>query len=130
MSRHDPNTRLQGYAGTLERPKPLLELHAPHPWGATITVTAMPYRGVERQLYEIAASWLGPPMHGAPPSLRPVSANDQLLVDDEELALVVAKRAKNALARAEVPDLYALSGQARSTPDSDASAQDPPAAAI
>jgi hypothetical protein len=122
----DPNTRLQGYAGTLERPKPLLELHAPHPWGAKVTVTAMPFRGVAEQLYEIAACWLGPPIHGAPPSLTPVSANDQLLVDDEQVAREVAKRAKNALARAEVPDLYALSGQVRSTTDSDAFALEAP----
>lgn len=110
----DPNTRIPGYQGTLQRPKPLLELHAPHPYAATITVTAMPYRGME-QKFEIAASWLGPPMTGAPPADGPVHANDVLIVDDGDVALIVAALAKAALARGEIPDLYALSGQIRKT---------------
>jgi hypothetical protein len=113
---YDPNTRVPGYQGTLERPKPLIELTALHPYAAEITVTAMPYRGVEKQQYEIAARWLGPPMHGAPPADHPVHSNDVLLVDDELVARGVAYRARNALARGEIPDLFTLSGQVRSTP--------------
>jgi hypothetical protein len=113
---YDPNTRIPGYQGTLERPKPLLELAALHPYAATITVTAMPYRGIEKQQFEIAASWLGPPMTGAPPADGPVHSNDMLLVDDEQLAREIAYRARNSLARAEIPDLFVLSGQVRNTP--------------
>jgi hypothetical protein len=113
---YDPNTRIPGYQGTIQRPKPLLELHAPHPYAAEITVTAMPYHGVDRQKYEIAASWFGPPMMGAPPAAVPVHSNDLLLVDDELVARGVAYRARNALARGEVPDLFILSGQVRITP--------------
>jgi hypothetical protein len=114
--RHDPNTRVPGYQGTLERPKPLLEFTALHPYAAEITVTAMPYRGVDKQKYEIAASWFGPTMSGAPPADGPVHSNDLLLVDDELIARGVAYRARNALARGEVPDLFVLSGQVRRTP--------------
>lgn len=116
MSARDHTRTIEGYRGSLERPKPLLELHALHPWGAIVTVTAMPYRGVETQLYEIAASWFGPPLAGAPPSDGPVHANDVLNVEDEHVARQVAQRARNALARGEVPDLYTLSGQLRNTP--------------
>jgi hypothetical protein len=116
MSARDHTRTIEGYRGSLERPKPLLELRALHPWAAHVMVTAMPYRGVERQLYEISASWFGPPLAGSPPADGPVHANDVLNVEDELIACQVARRARNALARGEVPDLYTLSGQVRNTP--------------
>jgi hypothetical protein len=113
VTERDHTRVIRGYGGTLERPRPLLEMSAPFPWGATITVTPLPLQGVEQVQYEVAASWLGPPMTGLPPSPTPVHSNDVLLVETEQLARAIATRAKNALARAEVPDLFTLSGQVR-----------------
>jgi hypothetical protein len=109
---------LKPYRGTVERPPPLLELHAPYPWAATIAVTALKLAGYDGARFEVATSWLGPPLPGAPPALAPVNGNDAIILDSEELARRVAKRAKNALSRGELPDLWVLSGQVRRPPGS------------
>jgi hypothetical protein len=101
------------YAGTLERPRPLLTLHAPHPYAATIEVTALQLAGYRSTQFEVATHWLGPPLPGTPPSDRPVHGNDALVVDELELARAIANRARNSLARGEIPDLWTLSGQVR-----------------
>lgn len=103
---------IQPYRGHIERPRPFLTLHAPHPFAATIEVTRLQLAGYGWR-YEIATHWLGPPLPGAPPSPRPVHGNDALIVLDEQTARQVANRARNALARGELPDLWVLSGQVR-----------------
>ncbi len=114
MSGREHTRALRPYLGSLQRDDPVLTLYAPWPWGATVTVTALPLAGYEHVKWEIATAWFGPPLPGAPPSFGiPVHGQDVLLVDDELLARAVAQRARNSLARGQLPDLWVLSGQVR-----------------
>ena len=113
MSARDHTRAIRPYLGSIERPEPMLRLLAPWPWAAEVHVTALNLAGYEGTRFEVSTHWLGPPMRGAPPSLVPVHGNDTLLLEDEQLARTVANRARNSLARAELPDLWILSGQVR-----------------
>ena len=106
---------IRPYAGSIERPKPLLELRALAPYAGEITVTALKLNGYEHPKFEVAVRWVGPPLPGAPPAREGqlVHANDNLVLDDEQQAREVAHRARNSLARGELPDLWVISGQLR-----------------
>ena len=106
---------IRGYQGSVERPSPMIKLYAPHPYAGEVTVTVLKRRGIGER-FEVDVKWLGPPLAGSLPSLGvPVHANDLIMLEDEQTAREVANRARNALARGELPDLWVLSGQVRTT---------------
>lgn len=91
------------------------------PWHTTITVDAVSTRHGRHStlphdwLFEVSASWVGPPAIGFPPSSTPVSARDTCVVTTLEQARELAHRAAQAFATGgdQPPDLRDLLGPDR-----------------
>lgn len=105
--------------GQAARERPLIEHNGVGPWNATVKVVPVrTARGRHSSLgpgdvmFEVYASWTGPPPIGAPPSPgRPVEASDLYLTAELEQARAIAQRAVDALRTPRVPDLRGLDQQ-------------------
>lgn len=96
-----------------------LELGPVGPWGARITVAAVETNHGRRSIvpqdhiFEVVATWVGPPPVLSPASSRPVQAMDTVAVDSLEHAKVVAHKAADyfrAPDNGQPPDLRELAG--------------------
>lgn len=111
---------IRGYRGDAQRERELT-LGPVAPWHTTITVEAVHLERGRHTLhpsdvvFEVAASWTGPPMTGMPPSDRPVASRDVHPVHSLPLALALARRAAAdfALGGDHPPDLRELARQLR-----------------
>jgi hypothetical protein len=83
------------------------------PWSATIAIDAVSTNHGRLSslphdwLFEVSAEWTGPPATGFPPSRRPVSARDVVVVESLDEAQAVARRAAERFRQGgdEAPDL-------------------------
>ncbi|HEU4656858.1 MAG TPA: hypothetical protein VFR97_05015 [Capillimicrobium sp.] len=87
------------------RHRPVLELSADK-WSARLVVT--PIDLMRERLFEVAAHWHGPPMHGYPPVPAEADRSDTLFVEDLELARAIAMAAIDHIRASRVPDLREL----------------------
>lgn len=100
------------------RRKRELELGPVGPWKARITVDAVETNHGRRtimphdHIFEVVASWIGPPMIGLPPSREPVHSRDVCACETLEHAIRTARAAEDAFRAGGdyPPDLRELAG--------------------
>lgn len=79
------------------------------PWGASVRVEAWETR--LGNTYRVITRWLGPPVIGAAKCTERVQAVDFHDIDDQALAVRVARAAADLLGRPERPDLQTLAAR-------------------
>ena len=126
MTTFHPDRALRDYQGHVQRPAPIWKGGPVAPWHATVEVTPLELRHARgagptgTHQFEIRMRWEGtypscPNLPGTPTpdDGQRVQGNDAWLVDDQELAVRMAKVAIDELAIPSLPDLRELEKRAR-----------------
>jgi len=112
MSSHDGerDQPLQAYRGSVERPRPLLEISVPSAWRATVMVTELLLPGHGKTFEVRVTRYGGPKLEGTPDPVGVTIAQVDDLVAERagEAAREIAMRAADELRAGRIPDLKEL----------------------
>jgi hypothetical protein len=110
----DDESPVRPYSGTVERPKPLLELREDR-WATTITVTALELPGIGKTFEVRVTRFGGPKLDGTPDpvGVRIAQVDDVIAERAGERAREIAMRAAEQINQGVAPDLKALARTVR-----------------
>jgi hypothetical protein len=110
MSDHE--TALKPYAGTVERPKPLLERHVAM-WNAVVTITELDLPGLGKRFEVRATRYGGPKLEGTPDPIgvRIGQVDDVIAERNGDRAREIALRAVEELRAGRATTLQRISQQ-------------------